>query len=199
MRKIYTVAIALITTVTLNAQTALNADELFYAQHSEKILQLFNEECPVLELGDGEGLIFQYGLVDFDGDGINELWVREIIGENGAFFCRGGNKLEIIAATWFKSFASVNGNVLCASGPAGTGAFYTSYYVIENSTIAHQATHLMMYSLKGKKEHECEYDGNVVTWKWFNNNYEKKFAKGLVPPQNDEWFPFERLSETDKK
>ena len=199
MKKVVFLALAVALSLALNAQTKLNADELFYSQHSDEIMKMFNDECPVLELGDGEGQVFEYGLVDFDGDGIKELWVREVIAENGAFFCRGGDKLEIIATTWFKSFVTVNGNVVCASGSAGTGAFFTSYFVIENSSIAHQASDIKICNLKGKFEHECEFDGTEVPWKWFNSNYEKKYVKGLVPPQNDEWFPFDRLTGADKQ
>ena len=134
-----------------------------------------------------------YGLIDLDGDGIKELWIKDSAGENGAFFCRGNDKLEIIATTWFKSFASVSKNVLCASGHAGTGAFFSSYYIIENSTIAHQASDLQTYNLENDKMiHECEYDGNVVSWKWFKK-YLAHFGKKFVAPENNDWRPFDRL------
>ena len=192
--KIIFLAIAVTLSVALNAQTNLNADELFYSQHSDEIMQMFNEECPVLELGDGEGPIFQYGLLDFDGDGIKELWLREVVADNGAFFCRGGDSLQIIATSWSKSFVSINGNVVCASGPAGTGAFFSSYSVVENSAITHYASDVQMYNLETDKvDHECEYDGKEVSWKWFKGNFDSS-SKKFVAPQNDVWMPFDRLS-----
>lgn len=199
MRKFFFLLTAVALSVVLNAQSDYSADELFYSQHIDEIMQKFNDECPVLELGDGEGQIFQYGLVDFDGDGIKELWVNEIIAENGAFFCRGGDSLEIIATSWSKSYISVNGNIVCASGPAGTGAFYVSYSVLENSSVTHFATDLQIYDLGTDKiRHECEYDGNEVQWKWFKKNFNINNKK-FVAPQNDEWFPLERLTGEDKQ
>ena len=192
MKKTFFLAIAIAFSVVLDAQVNLTDDERFYSRHSDEIMQMFNEECPVLEIDTGEGQVFVYALVDFDGDGKNELWVREIIGDNGAFFCRGGDSLAIIMATWFKSFASVNGNVLCAAGPAGTGAFFSSYSVLENSAIAHYGSDLMIYNVETDTvDHECEYDGNEVSWSWFENHFH---SNKFVEPHNDEWLPFERLS-----
>ncbi len=194
MNKILFIVISVTFSVVLNAQVNLNADEIFYSQHADEIMQMFSDECPVYEINEGDGPIYQYGLVDFDGDGINELWLKEIVAENGAFFCRGGDSLEIIATTWSKSFVSVNGNVVCASGPAGTGAFFASYSVIENSSITHFASDVQMYNLETDNvDHECEYDGKEVTWKWFKNNFDNN-SKKFVAPQNDTWLPFERLS-----
>ena len=194
MRKCFFLTIAVVLSVVLNAQTNLSADEIFYSQHVDEIMQMFSNECPVYEINDGEGPVYQYGLVDFDNDGIKELWLNEIVAENGAFFCRGGDSLEIIATTWSKSYVSANGNIVCASGPAGTGAFYAFYSVIENSAITHYASDLQTYNLETDKvDHECEYDGKEVTWKWFKNNFDVNSEK-FVAPENKVWLPFERLS-----
>ena len=191
MKKIFFLAIAVALSIVLNAQTQFTADEFFYSQRSDKILQMMYDECPSL----GEDATFQYGLVDFDQDGISELWVRDASGDNGAFFCCGGGKLEIIAAAWSKSHVSVKGNVVCSSGSAGTGAFYTLYCVIENSTLAHNASDMQLHNFETNKlVHECEYDGKEVSWKWFKSNFLKKIGEGFDAPQNDVWMPFERLS-----
>ncbi|MBR5982529.1 MAG: hypothetical protein IK025_02245 [Bacteroidales bacterium] len=192
MKKLVLIFITTIAFASIKAQSSHNADEQFYSQHYDEILNLFNEECPVLEYSDDKNMTFEYGLIDLDGDGINELWVRETTGENEAFFCRGNGKLEIIATTWFKSFASVSGNVLCAEGPAGTGAFFSTYYVIENSTIAHHASDLQQCNLNSKISHECEYDGNEVSWKWFKK-FKATFAQKFVAPENNDWQPLDKL------
>lgn len=193
MKRLVLIFVAILAVAYLNAQSTLNADEQFYSQHYDEILTLFNEECPVLEYSDDKNMKFKYGLIDLDGDGIKELWIKDSAGENGAFFCHGNDKLEIIATTWFKSFASVSGNVLCTSGPAGTGAFFSAYYVIENSSIAHHAFDMQMYNLEtDKMTHECEYDGKEVTWKWFKK-FKAPFEKKLVAPEHNDWLPFDRL------
>lgn len=194
MRRIFFLTLAIVMSAMLNAQTNLTADEIFYSQHVDEIMQKFSDECPVYEINDGEGPVYRYGLVDFDGDGIMELWLNEIVAENGAFFCRGGDSLEIIATTWSKSYVSVNKNIVCASGPAGTGAFYASYSVLENSAITHFAFDMQMYNIETDKvDHECEYDGKEVAWKWFKKNFDVNSEK-FVAPENKVWLPFERLS-----
>ena len=194
MRKTFLLAIVIVLSTVINAQTNLSADEIFYSQHVDEIMQMFSDECPVYEINEGDGPVYQYALVDFDGDGIMELWLKEIVAENGAFFCHGGDSLEIIAVTWSKSFVSVNGNIVCASGPAGTGAFYAAYSVIENSAVTHFATDMQIYNIETDKvDHECEYDGKEVTWKWFKNKFDNN-SKKFVEPHNDVWLPFERLS-----
>ena len=193
MKKLSFIFVMIFAFASIKAQSTFDADEKFYSQHYDEILTLFNEECPVLQYSEDKNMTFEYGLIDFDSDGINELWVRESSGENGAFFCRGNGKLEIIATTWFKSFASVSGNVLCTSGPAGTGAFFSAYYVIENSSIAHQAFDMQMYNMEtDKMNHECEYDGKEVSWKWFKK-FKSPFEKKLVAPEHNDWQPLSKL------
>jgi len=194
MRRLVVIAMAFVFATVANAQVNLSADERFYAQHYDEILDMFNEDCPVLQLGDGEGLFFNYSLIDIDGDGVMELWVHEIFGNNGAFFCRGNDTLELITTTWFKSFASRSGNVFCASGPAGTGAFFSSYYVIENSTIAHFASEIQMYNFQTDDiDYECEYDGKEVKKAWFKEKLQNNDYVGLSALENDTWMPYDRL------
>ena len=52
---------------------------------------------------------------------------------------------------------------------------------------------MQMYNLETDKiTHECEYDGNEVTWKWFKK-FKAPFEKKLVAPEHNDWLPFDRL------
>ena len=166
---------------------ALNEDEKFYSQHFDEILALIRNEHPL-----GELMLGRYALIDIDGDGIKELWIKDVIDENGAFVCRGGGKLEIIALQYQMMTINLYGNTICQSGHAGTGAFYARYVKLENSAVAEVFTDLQLINFETEEEeHECTVNDKDISYEDF-----LKIENALPKPKSPKakmWQSVERL------
>ncbi len=188
MRKLlFLIVPMLLQSVSVRSQ-ALNADELFYSKNYNKVIELIKYEHPEMEL-----YMPKYTLIDIDRDGINELWVRDESGENGIFICRGGDNLKSIALEYGLRSVKFFGNVVCEFGSAGSGALYSYYVNLENSSIVETFSDLQLINYETEEEtHECGLNGEDISYEEF-----QKIAKALpkgAKPKAKKWMPLERLS-----
>ncbi len=168
-------------------QAALNADEKYYSQHYDKILKLLDDEHPEREL-----VLSEYALVDIDGDGISELWVRDSTNINGAFFCRGGDELEIVEILYCMTTVRFMGSTVCLSGNGGFGEYFVQYVKLENSSVAYITHDLQFYDYEtDSTEHYCQFNYDYLPYEKFQE-IENALPEG-VEPSADKWYPIERL------
>ena len=100
--------------------------------------------------------------VDLDGDGVNEVWMRDAAEEYGAFFALGGGDVALIGVETDR-FAAYprerkdGKGYFCKGGPAGGPAYYTETVSVKDSRVAERFTLLEVYgeidtaSLNGKE------------------------------------------------
>jgi hypothetical protein len=103
----------------------------FFKENIEKVEALCMEERASDE---AEFFGASYTYVDIDKDGVDELYVRDEVSDSGWLLCCGADTLQLVAAENYKLHLSQLGNILMLSGSAGTGAFYSGYYEIVNSS-----------------------------------------------------------------
>lgn len=77
----------------------------------------------------------KFALIDIDGDGTPELWLRTEDDNEGAFFCMGGGKPKLITTETWKIKGNICEHGVLVAGSAGTGAFYANYVLLENSRV----------------------------------------------------------------
>lgn len=99
--------------------------------------------------------------VDLDGDGIQEVWMRDAAEEYGAFFAPSGDTFTLVGVETdrFKACTRERKDgkgYFCKGGPAGGPAYYTEVVTLEKSRVVDRYTELQVYgdideaSLNGK-------------------------------------------------
>lgn len=115
----------------------------------------------------------RYQLLDIDGDGKMELWVRNGDDEEGALFTFSNGKPVLVTHENYKMRIGINGNLVTVGGGAGTGAYMNKYYIIENSK-AIEAPFIEI--------DEVDPDGNEKTYylSGGDDNYPESKAKAFL-------------------
>lgn len=88
--------------------------------------------------------------VDLDGDGINEVWMRDRDEEYGAFFSLADGAVSLIGIETyrFKAFTREQKDgkgYFCKGGPAGGPSYYTEVITVKDSRVAERFTLLEVY------------------------------------------------------
>ena len=96
-----------------------------------------------------------WAYVDVDGDGIDEIWLRDAEEEYGAFFSLRDAEPVLICKEDCHFKASLYKGSICVSGPAGGPSYYYEDYVISNSRVEHCFT---LLTVEDKVE-GAGYDG----------------------------------------
>jgi len=99
---------------------------------------------------DDKADLTKYMMIDIDGDGIDEVWLRSADDKHGALYTYNEGKIELIgveSARKSPSFhqASEKHGFLKLSGPAGGPSWYTEIYELKNSQVVHRVTMLEIY------------------------------------------------------
>ncbi len=124
-------SIALLCSLGAAAQDAPPVELTYMAQNIETIQKVMCSDDyfdqPVHYTPD------KYQILDVDGDGHYELWVRNGNNEEGALFTFSNGKPVLVTHENYRMRMSINGNLVTVGGGAGTGAFVNKYYLIEGS------------------------------------------------------------------
>ena len=99
---------------------------------------------------DDRGELQKWTFIDLDGDGINEVWLRDKEDQYGAFYTFKNGKIDLLVVenprlhpAWIRP---VGGKAyLSVSGSAGGPAVYTSIVALKNSTALERFTMLEVY------------------------------------------------------
>ena len=88
--------------------------------------------------------------VDLDGDGINEVWMRDADAEYGAFFTVNGDSIELVGIETdrFPAFTREKKDgkgYLCKAGAAGGPSYYTEVITLKDSRPVERFTQLEIY------------------------------------------------------
>lgn len=100
--------------------------------------------------------------VDLDGDGVNEVWMRDMAGEYGAFFALNDDYLELIGIEterfqpYTREIKDGKG-YFCKSGSAGGPSYYTEIIALQDSRIVERFNQLQVY-----EDVEAELNGREL-------------------------------------
>jgi hypothetical protein len=86
-------------------------------------------------LSDNTSLPTKYALIDIDGDGRQELYLRNENNGDGGLFCSGGDKIRSITFEMYKSVIYFYGNKIECGGGMGTGVICYDGYELKNSKV----------------------------------------------------------------
>lgn len=92
--------------------------------------------------------LWQY--VDLDGDGQNEIWMRDLAEEYGAIFSYDGRDVALIGVETDRYPAYTREPLdgkgyFCKGGPAGGPSYYTEIITVQGSRVADRYTELQVY------------------------------------------------------
>ena len=98
----------------------------------------------------GWKLLCKWQYVDLDGDGINEVWMRDITEEYGAIFTVNGGEVKLIGVETdrFPAFTRERKDgkgYFCKGGPAGGPSYYTEVISLKDSRVGDRFTLLEVY------------------------------------------------------
>ena len=103
-------------------------------------------------------------LIDLDGDGVDEVWLRAKDDKHGAFFTYKNGKVELIGVedgrmtpTFYQT--KDGKGYLKISGAAGGPSWYSEIYELKNSRVVHTLTVLEVYG----EIDECGMDGKDIS------------------------------------
>ncbi|MDD7319006.1 MAG: hypothetical protein SOZ80_08455 [Prevotella sp.] len=108
------------------------------------------------EIGD----LTKFALIDIDGDGIMELWLRS--GDEqaeGVLFAMGDGMPKLITSEDWKIKAAFARHGVIVSGSAGTGVFHAKYVLLRNSSITDAITYTSSYNITTEKLNVEYYRG----------------------------------------
>lgn len=88
--------------------------------------------------------------VDLDGDGVNEVWMRDMAEEYGAFFICDGDFIDVIGAETdrYRAFTREKKGgkgFFCKGGPAGGPSYYTEVITVQDSRVTDRFYLLEVY------------------------------------------------------
>lgn len=92
----------------------------------------------------------EWQYVDLDGDGVNEIRLRDADGEYEAFFAHSGEAFELIgvATSRFKAYTREpqdGKGWWCKGGPAGGPSYYTEIITLQGSRITDRYYQMQVY------------------------------------------------------
>lgn len=93
----------------------------------------------------------KFALIDIDGDGIPELWLRDEQDLIGAFYCMGSGTAKLFMTEDWKLKGNITDNGVMVAGSAGTGAYYARYVLLKNSTVADDVNYMASFNLETEK------------------------------------------------
>lgn len=98
----------------------------------------------------GSAPLAKWQYVDLDGDGINEVWMRDADEEYGAFFTFNGDAIDLIGVETDQFGAYTRAcqdgkGYFCKGGPAGGPSYYTEVVTVKNSRVGDRFTLLEVY------------------------------------------------------
>ena len=101
--------------------------------------------------------------VDLDGDGINEVWMRDMAEEYGAFFAVNDDYLALIGieSERFQAYTREikdGKGYFCKSGSAGGPSYYTEIIALQDSHIVERFNQLQVY-----EDVEAELNGRELS------------------------------------
>ena len=101
--------------------------------------------------------------VDLDGDGINEVWMRDMAEEYGAFFAVNDDYLALIGieSERFQAYTREikdGKGYFCKSGSAGGPSYYTEIIALQDSHIVERFNQLQVY-----EDVEAELNGRALS------------------------------------
>ncbi len=101
--------------------------------------------------------------VDLDGDGINEVWMRDMAEEYGAFFAVNDDYLTLIGieSERFQAYTRETKDgkgYFCKSGSAGGPSYYTEIVALQDSRIVERFNQLQVY-----EDVEAELNGEELS------------------------------------
>ena len=101
--------------------------------------------------------------VDLDGDGINEVWMRDMAEEYGAFFAVNDDYLALIGieSERFQAYTREikdGKGYFCKSGSAGGPSYYTEIIALQDSRIVERFNQLQVY-----EDVEAELNGEELS------------------------------------
>jgi hypothetical protein len=140
-------------------------DKAFYASHIADIEKEWGNSDI---LSDNSELPTNYALIDIDGDGRQELYLRNENNEDGGLFCYGDGKITSITFEMYKRVLYVYGNKIECGGSVGTGVVYYDGYELQNSRIKQHVTYELEFGF--------DSDGQPCKSEYYN----KKDAAGTV-------------------
>jgi|GEM_PF-4594526 len=101
--------------------------------------------------------------VDLDGDGVNEVWMRDMAEEYGAFFAANDDYLALIGieSERFQAYTREikdGKGYFCKSGSAGGPSYYTEIIALQDSHIVERFNQLQVY-----EDVEAELNGRELS------------------------------------
>jgi hypothetical protein len=123
-----------------------------------KMVKLYEADNPE----DSLNTLSKWTFVDIDGDGYDEVWLRDSLDHNGAFFSfpRDEEPQLICCETEHTSAALFDGRILI-SGPAGGASYFYANYLLKDSHLEHTLTIMEEYG----EPMDCYYDGKEISKK----------------------------------
>lgn len=98
----------------------------------------------------GDEPLAKWAFVDVDGDGIDEIWMRDELDEGGALFTHSGGEFQLIGCESFRmkaySLKPAEGKgYVCIAGPAGGPSYFTEVYTLQGSRVVERFNQLQVY------------------------------------------------------
>lgn len=162
-----------------------SAAETFFAKNAKQVESEFHRETGVVPE--------TYAMVDLDGDGNEELWVLGDSGSSSMVFCSGGGEIASVLVCDFRQRISLYDNYVFVAGGAGTGAYFTSTTVLEDSRVKMQMGDLELTDMEGNTTHECSVGEKDVTYEEYLSLMPKGRADAY-PLVSSRFRPWERLT-----
>jgi len=127
------------------AQTAEKADTPSEADFAA-MQQLYDDA----EDDHGWMPLCKWQFVDLDGDGINEVWMRDRAEEYGAMFSLAGGQVSLIGIETdrFRAYTlepKDGKGYFCKGGPAGGPSYYTEVITVKDSRVVERFNQLQVY------------------------------------------------------
>ncbi len=157
----------------------------YFATNTDKIMQMWRDS------EDLEGQPEKYVFIDIDGDGNDELYLRNDENNEGCLMAFDGNKINIVATEDFKMKLSFYRNFICQAGSAGSGgSYYQCLVELKNSKVVRTESELS-YNGASDDERIYEYGEGVDP-----ADAKAFFARLPEKPLNTDgltWQPFSKL------
>lgn len=163
----------------------VNIDEGYSKPLWKKDLAKLEELYHAAEPSASDVKFKQWAYIDVDGDGFDEIWLRDADDDNSAFFtlkegpkllCMGNNKMKL----------SVYQNCIVSEGPCGGPCYAFEVITMKNSQIEHQLNYM---TVEGRAE-GCELDGKEIS-----QEEAEKFKSKATLNVHDTWPTWQWVSE----
>lgn len=98
----------------------------------------------------GDEALAKWAFVDVDGDGIDEIWMRDDFDEAGALFTHRDGEFRLIGCETFRMKAYMRERqdgkgYVCIAGPAGGPSYFTQVYTLQDSRVVERFSQLQVY------------------------------------------------------